>query len=156
MRKTDFSLVLATITASLSDYLGTNPNVEFQDTDVRGCGDDVAEGAEDEEEEEPVPNAVEPAWPAETRSSAAAAATAKKASKAAVLDSWEDGDDDDDKRGVEEEPEPGTAGGTGEGGYDYRGFGGEVEPGKGTLRDVLKAFQLLREEFDGKFRAIFA
>ena len=99
-------MTLATITTSLSSFLGLATESDLDFIDVRGGGDDEEENREDK------------MLPSDT-------ATEE------VEESW-DAEDDDEKK------EPPA-----------------WEEGEGLL-NVLKAFKALKEDFDTKFRAMWA
>jgi superfamily II RNA helicase len=146
----DLSMTLATITTSLSNFLGLATESDLDFIDVRGGGDDEEENREDK------------MLPSDTATEASSATTAssskvppkqelafapKKKVKKKVEESWEDemgsssseseveeswdAEDDDDK-------EPPA-----------------WEEGEGLL-NVLKAFKALKEDFDTKFKAMWA
>jgi hypothetical protein len=146
----DFSMVLATIVTSLTNFmnLGTESDLDF--IDVRGGGDDEEEDLEDRL----LPNqggADDVAGPQSGVQGARGPAQqqnlpvqlAKKKKK--VVDSWDDeaesssseGENWDDGEDSEEE--------------------GEVAWDEKTgLLNVLKAFKLLKADFDTKFKAMWA
>jgi hypothetical protein len=146
----DLSMTLATITTSLSSFLGLANESDLDFIDVRGGGDDEEENREDK------------MLPSDTATEASATTTGssnkgpvkqdltiqpKRKLKKKVEESWEDemgseseeseveeswdAEDDDDK-------EPPA-----------------WEEGEGLL-NVLKAFKALKEDFDTKFRAMWA
>lgn len=147
----DFSLVLATITASLGAFVGKN-SAEFDDAamiDVQDVGDLVHEEAEEAENEHHVE---------ETGISHAADNQAKSRSiptrpvaksKKEVAESWmDDEDSEDDDVGspigggiASESATPATS--------------WDDDDGAG-LAKVYKAFQILRQEFEEKFRKVWA
>lgn len=148
----DLSMTLATITTSLSNFLGLATESDLDFIDVRGGGDDEEENREDK------------MLPTDTATEASATTAGssnkgpikqeitiqpKKKLKKKVEESWED-----------------------EMGSDSAGSGSEVEEswdaedddekeppaweeGEGLL-NVLKAFKALKEDFDTKFRAMWA
>lgn len=146
----DFSMVLATIVTSLSNFmnLGTESDLDF--IDVRGGGDE----ADEEREDKFLPN--DGASDITNLSGTTLASGSNnvvkqelpiqvKKKKAKVMDSWDDEDDDDEESEVEED-------------WDADGEEGEApawEEGAGML-NVLKAFRALKEDFDTKFRMMWA
>jgi hypothetical protein len=134
----DFSLVLATITASLANLL--NPDADTADDamiDVQDVGDEIEEttAASDDSPKEAVKTAAD----AMTDSIASLSVKTKKKKKA--VDSWEEEDDSesDGDRGPATSSLPTWSPQTGE-----------------SLVNVHKAFVLLQTEFDEKFRKIWA
>lgn len=143
----DFSLVLATISASLANFLKL-PESDLSLLDVIGEGDETNNAEDDKFAGDST---------TDTESTAASTATvdtgrtsvgtgtstgSKPKTKKKVADSWDDSED-------EEEAEP----------EDANGSLGD-DPSKEDLErgflNVYKAITKLRTEFDTKFRKIFA
>ncbi|KKY28940.1 putative dead deah box helicase [Diplodia seriata] len=135
----DFSSVLATIVASLEGFVKAND------------GGDAVEGAEETMEEK-----ADRLLEANTDTAAAAAGLAgkenkvlpargKKVSKKNVAESWDDQADDDDAADA-------LASAADEA-FDAPGWEDE---GDGSLLDVLAAFKMLSDEFNEKFKAMWA
>ena len=147
----DFSMVLATIVTSLSNFmnLGTESDLDF--IDVRGGGDE----GEEEKEDKFLPNdaASEITNLSGTTLNSGPGGIIKqelpvlvKKKKAKVVDSWDDeADETESESDVEED-------------WDAEGEEGDApawEEGAGLL-NVLKAFRALKEDFDTKFRTMWA
>ena len=144
----DFSMTLATITTSFSNFLGLATESDLDFIDVRGGGDDEEENREDK---------MLPSDTATEASSATNASSGKgsakqdlpvqvKKTKKKVAESW---DDEESEENSEDEASDWDA-----------DEGGDQEPpaweeGAGLL-NVLKAFKALKEDFDTKFRAMWA
>ncbi|MCJ1385234.1 hypothetical protein MMC17_008355 [Xylographa soralifera] len=134
----DFSLVLATITTSLENFLNVAPMDEGDMMNVMGLGDALEEeddGAEDSE--------------APLNRLAAATATTlphvTRKKKEKVLDSWDAFEDDEEVDSV----------------ADTLFEGDDASSSGGTATDeglanVLLAFRMLKVEFDTKFKAMWA
>jgi hypothetical protein len=146
----DFSMVLATIVTSLSNFmnLGTESDLDF--IDVRGGGDE----GEEEKEDKFLPNdaASEITNLSGTTLNSGSGPVKQdlpvlvKKKKAKVMDSWED-EDEEAEESSEEVDE-----------WDAEEGDGEApawEEGAGLL-NVLKAFRALKEDFDTKFRQMWA
>ena len=147
----DFSLVLATLTTSLEGFLNVTSTQDEGMLDVMGQGD-VMEEEKDE--------AIE-LGASVTRSSAPVSSSApfsqpKAPKKTAVPDAWDVSDSDDEKTQ--------TAGKASEfdstdatlwdGSDDDSDFSGDASDK--DLMGVLRAFQMLKVEFDDKFKAMWA
>ncbi|KAI8933310.1 hypothetical protein NX059_009935 [Plenodomus lindquistii] len=145
----DLSMTLATITTSLSNFLGLGSESDLDFIEVRGGGDDEEENKEDK------------LLPADATAETATATNAgankgpikqevtiqpKKKVKKVVAESWDDEDDDSEESESEVEDEWDAADG-----QDAPAW----EEGEGLL-NVLKAFKALKEDFDTKFRAMWA
>jgi hypothetical protein len=145
----DLSMILATITTSLSSFLGLANESDLDFIDVRGGGDDEEENREDK------------MLPNETATEASAVTAAsnkgpakqeltiqpKKNIKKKVEESWEDEMGSESEESEVEES------------WDAEDDEDKEPPaweeGEGLL-NVLKAFKALKEEFDTKFRAMWA
>lgn len=135
----DFSLVLATIVASLGTYLGLGVKGDEELLDVMGSGD----AAENEVDEEFA--AVQaPATNAFAAAPVAAPAVVNRKSKKNVADDW--GDDEDKLDAADQAAEAGGIG---------RGSVSEDKEYDG-LMNVYRSFKKLKVEFDTKFREIWA
>lgn len=145
----DFSMTLATITTSLSNFLGLGSESDLDFIEVRGGGDDEEENREDK------------LLPTDSTTETAAANNSatnkgptrqelsiqpKKKAKKVVAESWDDEDEDSEQSESEVEDEWDAADG-----QDPPAW----EEGEGLL-NVLKAFKALKEEFDTKFKAMWA
>ncbi|KAF2724457.1 P-loop containing nucleoside triphosphate hydrolase protein [Polychaeton citri CBS 116435] len=135
----DFSLILATIITSLQNFTKLT---DLTDTEMMEATDDV-DFSEPEDNE-----AASVIIPQELSQTSVTSAKPKK-SKKVVKDSWDDEDDEDDEE-LDGESEAEETDPLGE---DAAAWDGEGEEG---LRHVLKAFQKLRQVFDGKFKAMWA
>ncbi|KAF2826826.1 P-loop containing nucleoside triphosphate hydrolase protein [Ophiobolus disseminans] len=146
----DFSMVLATIVTSLSNFmkLGSDSDLDF--IDIRGGGDE----GEEEKEDKFLPNdaASEVTNLSGTTLNSGSGPIKQdlpvqiKKKKAKVMDSWDDeADDTEDEDDVDED-------------WDADDADQEApawEEGAGLL-NVLKAFKALKEDFDTKFRTMWA
>jgi len=149
----DFSMVLATIVTSLSNFMHLSSESDLDFTDVRGEGED----AEERQEDKLLPPEDSGYETASTTSLAHRNDAEKKTlavqskKKKKVADSWDaDADEEELEEEIEAKREKKAA---------------EVakqkmekpawEEGTGLL-NVLKAFKELKEEFDTKFRAMWA
>jgi hypothetical protein len=143
-------MVLATIVTSLSNFMNLTSESDLDFTDVRGEGEEEEERREDQLL--PDDSGYETG---STTSMATAKSEAAKQNlplhlkkKKKVAESWDDDADEEDfqaelaaekekkRRAIEDQEKPA-----------WEGAG---------LLNVLKAFKLLREEFDSKFRAMWA
>jgi hypothetical protein len=147
----DLSMTLATITTSFSNFLGLAAESDLDFIDVRGGGDDEEENREDKML--PTDTAAEAAAAAATNASTSKvppkqelAFQPKKKAKKKVEESWEDEMNDESSESEVEES------------WDADEDSQEApawEQGEGML-NVLKAFKALKEDFDTKFRAMWA
>ncbi|KAF2467823.1 DEAD/DEAH box helicase [Lindgomyces ingoldianus] len=147
----DFSMVLATIVTSLSNFMKLTPESDLDFTEVRGEGDEEEERQEDKFV--PDDSGYETASTTSVPGKGGpvkqdiAIRNVKKSKK--VADSW----DDDAEEEIEEELAAKET--------ERKLKAVELqdkpawEEGAGLL-NVLKAFKMLREEFDTKFRAMWA
>ncbi|KAI1820932.1 hypothetical protein F4861DRAFT_32189 [Xylaria intraflava] len=174
----DFSLVIATIVASLTNF--TQPGANIDDADMIGLDESGETPDEAVMIEKPNENTV--AQPVQSLGDTMSSTVRHKPTKKKVPDSWDDGDDDDDKTGanrndgdemgindadlkaVKEEKIEWWSNGsedTSEDDADSEEWHGATEShqwkedGKG-LANVLKAFTMLKTEFDDKFRKTWA
>ncbi|KAF2734355.1 P-loop containing nucleoside triphosphate hydrolase protein [Polyplosphaeria fusca] len=150
----DFSMVLATIVTSFSNFLKLTPTSDLDLAEVRGEGDEEDERKEDKllPDDSGYDTASTVSGPGGPMRGAPGTKTlpilTKK--KAKVADSWDDADDaDDDDRDFEAEA---AARAKQEAILDEKPA---WEEGTGLL-NVLKAFTLLKAEFDTKFKAMWA
>ncbi|KAH8731978.1 hypothetical protein GQ44DRAFT_755334 [Phaeosphaeriaceae sp. PMI808] len=145
----DFSMVLATIVTSISSFmnLGTESDLDF--IDVRGGGDEAEEDREDKflpnDAASEITNLSGTTLNSGNGQAKQDLPVLAKKKKAKVMDSWDDEDDEE----VEEEVEE-----------DWDADDADQEPqaweeGAGLL-NVLKAFKALKEDFDTKFRTMWA
>ncbi|OAA65016.1 DEAD-like helicase [Cordyceps fumosorosea ARSEF 2679] len=140
----DFSLVLATIVTSLENFVRLDGRTDDDAAmaDVQDVGDAMQEPMEElrlgeEEEEEPEK---QPAAGAARKQPKAAKASKKKT---VALASWEDDVSDDDS----------ASGSEATSSLDDDSW---QDSGDGNLPQVIKTFKLLREEFEVKFRKVWA
>lgn len=148
----DFSFVLATIVTSLSNFLKIDANGDVDILDVQADGDRVEEAKEDKvgEKEE-----MDEKKPMDATFNAMGAPLKeepikKKTKKAKVLDSWDDDDEDE-----EETSQMGTNGGQAASELADMISAWDIEKDGGFLK-VLKAFRRLQENFNEKFKAMWA
>jgi superfamily II RNA helicase len=145
----DFSMVLATIVTSLSNFMNLGSDSDLDFIDIRGGGDE----GEEEKEDKFLPNdaASEITNLSGTTLNSGSGIVKQempiqvKKKKAKVMDSWEDEDEEESEEDVEED-------------WDADEGDGEApawEEGAGLL-NVLKAFKALKEDFDTKFRLMWA
>ncbi|KAI0529833.1 hypothetical protein GGR58DRAFT_495528 [Xylaria digitata] len=138
----DFSLVLATIIASLTNFIRADTRTD--DPDMIDLEDEY-EGEREPSEKDTLGQATE------TLKDIKLSIPRPKPTKKKVIDSWEDGEDDDDMSGedvavssqVDESATTTTESSAWEG------------DGKGLV-DVLHAFTLLKQDFDEKFHKAWA
>ncbi|KAL5115616.1 hypothetical protein ACEQ8H_006503 [Pleosporales sp. CAS-2024a] len=145
----DFSMVLATIVTSLSNFmkLGSDSDLDF--IDIRGGGDE----GEEEKEDKFLPNdaASEVTNLSGTTIVSGSGAVRQelaiqvKKKKAKVMESWDDEDEESSEEDVDEDWDAG----------DGEQEAPAWEEGAGLL-NVLKAFKALKEDFDTKFRTMWA
>jgi len=146
----DLSMILATITTSLSNFLGLATESDLDFIDVRGGGDDEEENREDKM----LPNDAATEASSTTTGSANKGPVKqeltiqpKKKLKKKVEESWEDEMGSDSAESEVEES------------WDAEDDEDKEPPaweeGEGLL-NVLKAFKALKEDFDTKFRAMWA
>lgn len=144
----DFSMVLATIVTSLTNFmnLGTESDLDF--IDVRGGGDDDEEDLEDrlqgvaDDQQGPATGTQGARGPAQQQNLPVQLAKKKKK----VVDSWDDDAESESSEGENWDD-----------GEDSEEEAGEVAWDEKTgLLNVLKAFKLLKSDFDTKFRAMWA
>ncbi|MCJ1400686.1 hypothetical protein MMC11_003894 [Xylographa trunciseda] len=134
----DFSLVLATITTSLENFLNVAPMDDGDMMNVMGLGDALEEeddGAEDSERPLNRPSAI----------TATTVPQIARKKKEKVLDSWDAFEDDEEVDSV----------------ADTLFEGDDASSSGGTATDeglanVLLAFRMLKVEFDTKFKAMWA
>ncbi|GME50787.1 Helicase [Neofusicoccum parvum] len=131
----DFSMILATIITTLSNMLHPDADGEADILDAVGGGDAHEEQVEDKLLEAAAPPEPKTALPVQV----------KKTRKKDVADSWDDGIDDDDNDSVN-----GATNGHADDGVKWEDGEG------GNLLDVLVAFKKLSEEFNEKFKAMWA
>ncbi|KAF2113529.1 hypothetical protein BDV96DRAFT_577961 [Lophiotrema nucula] len=141
----DFSMVLATIVTSLSNFMKLTSESDLDFAEVRGEGEE----AEEQQEDKYVPT--DSGYDTASNASFATGPglgkqempiQTKKRSKK-VADSWDDEGEDDYEEVAEAQVDEGK---------DVKT---SWEEGHGLL-NVLKAFRLLKADFDTKFRAMWA
>ncbi|KAF2276452.1 DEAD/DEAH box helicase-like protein [Westerdykella ornata] len=152
----DFSLVLATIITSLSNFMNLTSASDLSFAEVRGEGDEEEERAEDrllpeDSGYETASTASMATGRADANGSRAKVPPQVKKKKK-VADSWDADADEEDfqEELLAEKKKKGGARANSE-----RDEAPTWEEGAG-LMNVLKAFKALREEFDTKFRAMWA
>ncbi|KAH7057428.1 hypothetical protein B0J12DRAFT_413955 [Macrophomina phaseolina] len=134
----DFSMVLATIVTSLTNFITQSPDGDHEAIlDAVGRGDAHEEQVEDRLlEEATAPREEKKALPVQV----------KKPRKKAVADSWDDDAEDDEDQGAAD-------GASADGGPKAPAW---EDDGEGNLLDVLDAFKKLSDEFNEKFKAMWA
>ena len=143
----DFSLVLATVTASLANFLKL-PESDLSLEDITGDGDEH-NNAEDDQFADSTTDTDSTAAPTATAGAGKTSVTSSSTlfsrpkAKKKVADSWDDSDDADDNDETNRVNEETADDPTKE----------ELERG---FLNVYKALKKLRLEFDTKFRKIFA
>ncbi|KAF2021325.1 DEAD/DEAH box helicase [Aaosphaeria arxii CBS 175.79] len=146
----DFSMVLATIVTSLSTFMNLTSASDLDFTDVRGEGEEEEERKEDEllPEDSGYETASTTSMPNKF-GAAKQDLTVQTKKKKKVADSWDDDADEEDfqeeiaaKRAEKKKQSAMAEKPAWEEGAD--------------LMNVLKAFKMLREDFDTKFRAMWA
>lgn len=152
----DFSMVLATITTSLANYLKL-PESDISEIDIVGQGDQSNDREDDVFAAETVVGSEDDASSTTTlvsdRGKAVAPASitskvpAKKKKKA--VESWEDEDEDENDAADDAAEANGYAGDDGLGSRTVE----EMERG---FLNVYRAFSLLKKEFDEKFHKMWA
>ncbi|KAI0024132.1 hypothetical protein F4780DRAFT_725926 [Xylariomycetidae sp. FL0641] len=137
----DYSLVLATIVASLTNYI--SPDKEFDVTAVQ----DSVETPDDRPDEGPAEGPAEDAKTPVEETTTQSKTLPKRPKKKVVVESWDEEDDDDepivDGNSGSDAPAPGTP----QPSWEER---------DASLLNVLKAFAMLKNEFDEKFYKTFA
>ena len=148
----DFSMVLATIVTSLSNFMNLSAASDLDFTDVRGEGED----AEALQEDKFLPDDSGYETASTTSTATRNAPTQKELpvqvkKKKKVVDSWDDDADEEELQeeiAAQREKKQAEAAKLAQ---DRPAW----EEGAGLL-NVLKAFQALKEDFDTKFRAMWA
>ena len=146
----DFSLVLATIVASLENFFKAGNNMDLDLDAVGAVADEIEIEADESEEKEDVLKS-ETSSGISTKTAKPSGETATKAikKKSKVADSWDDGESSEDEQ-VSTGPQSGA---------ETAAVGSEDDEGdvaERRLKKVLVMFQKLKIEFDTKFRKIFA
>lgn len=157
----DFSLILATIVTSITNFLDSEGKMDDADMiDIQDAEDrfkeDVAVAQAGPKEDDA---AAQAAAAAETVAAVPAAGpVAKKKKKAKVADSWDDSDDesDGDTTVVGSEAPTDWADASSTTGTAFTAPPAWDGEGEKSLVQVLDAFKLLREQFDEKFKKIWA
>lgn len=143
----DFSMVLATVTTSLANFLKVEPIDDGDMVDVVGQGDAMEEdmGGEEESDASSLKFSM-----SETSTSTAPTQVSISKAKKVVPDSWDEEPDTQDdpttKNGAAYDPWMDD---------DNYNDSSDPSPEEG-LMDVLTAFQMLKAEFDAKFFAMWA
>ncbi|KAF2871247.1 DEAD/DEAH box helicase-like protein [Massariosphaeria phaeospora] len=146
----DFSMVLATIVTSLSNFMNLTSQSDL--SDIRGEGDESEERKEDNLLPEDSGYETASTVSGQTKTGPVTQdlpIQVKKKKK--VFDSWDDDDDDEEEVAAE------IAAKEKQRDLEMQKLQDKPAWEEGTgLLNVLKAFQLLREDFDVKFRAMWA
>jgi hypothetical protein len=141
----DFSLVLATIVTSMANFLRVKPTEDGEMVDIAGAGDVMEEDMDGEEES---------GGPSDMSSKLVGAKSPESSRKAhqkeAVPDSWDGSDWEGQEDIIAGEEETSTVSTF----DDSSGSSGSSS--EGSLMNVLSAMQMLKMEFDEKFRAMWA
>ncbi|KAL4912359.1 DEAD/DEAH box helicase [Aspergillus aurantiobrunneus] len=158
----DFSLVLATIVTNLENFMKLSPGTDCEMLEIMGSGDafedeldDRVLGAAEGPKQSELPTSSKGRQPVVT-----AATRSAKTKKTEVADSWEDeiSDEDEENRAVQSGDNVSEKSQNNSGSSDplleMKDAVAVIE-GKGLLQ-VLQAFRMLKEEFDEKFKAIWA
>ncbi|KAJ3492609.1 hypothetical protein NLG97_g5275 [Lecanicillium saksenae] len=143
-RLKDFSLILSAIITSLENFLRLDGNEG--DTAMMNL-QDVGDAMEDADTEsfDGQPHALNAAKKAPTAQATAPSASGAAHKKKVELDSWEDDVSDDDDDGTSMSSVLPSS--------DDESWN---DDGDGNLKQVLRAFCLLREEFETKFKKVWA
>lgn len=137
----DFSLILATITASLESYLNQEAMADDAMMDVQDAGDDTGNESDARGEAGPAERVVQ------EKATVHVVPKPKKPAKAVVADSWEDEAGDSSEEDFS----------SSESSFEEENSGrssGRIEDN--DLMLVLTAFKKLQEEFDTKFNKAWA
>ncbi|GKZ23205.1 hypothetical protein AbraIFM66951_000706 [Aspergillus brasiliensis] len=158
----DFSLVLATIVTDFENYLKLSPDIDADLMDVAGSGDaheiDVDDNAFNSND--PLPGTAAKsaglfqANPVQSATKPPLTSVSANSKKPKVADSWEDDLSDDDGSEPENRMPESGGGSKATNKVPSSVLAGEVEE-KGFLQ-VLRAFKMLRDEFNEKFKAMWA
>ncbi|KAL4883392.1 DEAD/DEAH box helicase [Aspergillus karnatakaensis] len=160
----DFSLVLATIVTSFRNFLKLTPgnDVGPDILEAVGAGDVFEEGSDESPFDATIANTKVSNPPADKKgqSNEPVVSRLPKGEKAEVADNWDDDLSDDDQDSVsapeddipaKENAQKRVRGASSSNEHDtHSGLKGEGLP------QVLLAFEMLREEFDAKFKAMWA
>ncbi|KAI1287759.1 hypothetical protein F5Y03DRAFT_113782 [Xylaria venustula] len=139
----DFSLVLATVVASLTNFIRADGNVD--DSDMIDL-ENSAEASDDDPVSQTLGMLKDVTIDASRRQ--------PKKKKKKVAESWEDEDEDDDDS---DDDVSNLSNAVPQQGYDSTDIEPPTWEGDGNgLVDVLKAFTLLKEDFDDKFHKAWA
>lgn len=145
----DFSLVLATITTSLRNFMDLEAgDGDLAMLDVKDAEDDWKERVEAEEPEDtdPTPDLVQ-------KVAAAVAGPVKKVKKKKVADSWDDDASDDETELADQSTTGGPSGTMTPASSAPPAWGGE---GEHKLPQVLRMFDAVQREFNDKFKKIWS
>lgn len=145
----DFSLVLATITTSLRNFMDLEAgDGDLAMLDVKDAEDDWKERTEAEEPEDtdPTPDLAK-------KVAAAVAVPVKKVKKKKVVDAWDDATSDDETELFDQTTTGGPSGTMTPASSAPPAWGGE---GELKLPQVLRMFDAVQREFNDKFKKIWA
>jgi hypothetical protein len=134
----DFSLVLSTITASLSNFFGEEIADDAAMIDIQDVGGATEDESDDSDDEQ--------VGTAATRGKSTSSSSKRKARGTAVPDSWEDAIDS----GSQEEGDSFLDDGSSDSAV------GDWRYEEEELKLVLLAFQCLKDEFETKFKKVWA
>lgn len=144
----DFSLVLATITTSLRNFMDLEAgDGDLAMLDVKDAEDDWNERVEAEEPED-----TDPAPDLAKKVAAAVAVPVKKVKKKKVADSWDDDASDDDETEFDQSTPGGPSGTMTPASSAPPAWVGE---GELKLPQVLRMFDAVQREFNDKFKKIW-
>ncbi|KAI9838157.1 MAG: hypothetical protein M1837_002619 [Sclerophora amabilis] len=147
----DFSMVLATIVASLANFMKGDGQDQMDMSEVQGSGD-AAEMLQDEAiaEAEEAAAASKDTKKDEPPPKEASSSQVKK--KEAVLDDW----DEEDLEDLKISPGEQHAQDRGSGGVPGQPYDAWNESGDQGLKNVHRAMQLLKADFETKFKTIWS
>ncbi|RDW76742.1 putative DEAD/DEAH box helicase [Aspergillus mulundensis] len=158
----DFSLVLATIVTSLENFMKLSPGLDPDLLETMGSGDTLEDDLDDELlEMSGSGNSFKASLPQRphTTNTSATASRKQKLKKSKVADSWDDSWSDDsdlnDNPDQSSKDTPQSQQFKGPSNGQENDDSDAFLEGEGLLQ-VLKAFRMLREEFNAKFKAIWA
>ena len=155
----DFSMVLATITASLANFLKL-PESDISLTDIMGEGDEQNNLEDDKiaaaESGGEVSGIGTPSTASDKRIPLPTASSSRPQHKLELPESWDDEDLGDNPSNSEDEKTRSESNESEDKDSGDNGHERSVEDLEKGFKNIHKAFSKLRFEFDTKFRAIFA